>query len=122
MSNAVFDIFNQRLALRENVWVFPGQKGHLIELKRAVESVIEESKVSFCIHDLRRTFTSLAEQEVSYAVLKRLLNHYTGNDVTAGYLVIPVDQLRAPMQRVTDRMMKAIRSKEKKGKVIPLRK
>jgi integrase len=122
MSDAVFSILNQRLVLRENTWVFPGQKGHLSELKRAVEFVIKESKVNFCIHDLRRTFTSLAEQEVSYAVLKRLLNHYTGNDVTIGYIIIPVDQLRAPMQRVTDRIMKAIRSREKRGKIIPLRK
>jgi len=132
MSNTLFDIFNRRLALRENEWVFPGQgskknltelkrKEHLIELKRAVEAVIEMSKVDFCLHDLRRTFTSIAEQEVSYAVLKRLLNHYTGNDVTAGYLIISTEQLRAPMQRVTDRIMKACLIKETRGKVIPIR-
>jgi integrase len=123
MSNAIFDIFNRRLVLRENEWVFPGQSesGHLTELKRALEYVINETKIDFCIHDLRRTFTSIAEQEVSYAVLKRLLNHYTGNDVTAGYLVISTEQLRAPMQKVTDRIVKAIKAKDAKGKVIPLR-
>jgi integrase len=123
MSNAIFDIFNRRLALRENEWVFPGQgpKGHLCEIRRAVEAVMKKSKVKFCIHDLRRTFTSIAEQEVSYAILKRLLNHYTGNDVTAGYLIIPVDQLRAPIQRVTSRVQKAFKGKEAPGKVINLR-
>lgn len=124
MSKAVFDIFNGRLALRENAYVFPGQggKGNLKELKRAVEAVIEKSKIHFCIHDLRRTFTSIAEQEVSYAYLKRLLNHYTGNDVTAGYLIISTEQLRQPMQRITNRIMKATRTKWTRGKVIPFKK
>jgi len=124
MSKAVFDIFNGRLALKENAYVFTGQGGkeNLKELKRAVEAVIEKSKIQFCIHDLRRTFTSIAEQEVSYAFLKRLLNHYTGNDVTAGYLVISTEQLRLPMQRITNRIMKATRTKWTRGKVIPFRK
>ena len=123
MSDMIFDIFNQRLALRENEWVFPGQvsKGHLTNLNRAGEAVTEKSEIDFCIHDLRRTFTSIAEQEVSYAMLKRLLNHYTGNDVTAGYLIISTEQLRAPMQKVTDRIMKACRNRETRGKVIKLR-
>ena len=123
MSNVIFDIFNQRLALSENDWVFPGTgpKGHLIDMRRAVESVIKKSGVDFCLHDLRRTFTSIAEQEVSYAILKRLLNHYIGNDVTAGYLVIPVENLRAPMQKITNRILKAINQPEEMGKVIQLR-
>ncbi len=127
MSKAILDIFNRRLALRENNWVFPshGPKGHLTELKRAVEFVIDKSKVQFCIHDLRRTFTGIAEQEVSYTMLKRLLNHYTGNDVTQGYLIIPMDQLRAPMMRITNRIQKAFKAKDKKGargdKVVQLR-
>lgn len=123
MSDVVYDIFNRMLALRENEWVFPGQgpKGHLTKLSRAVEAATEKSEIEFCIHDLRRTFTSIAEQEVSYSMLKRLLNHNTGNDVTAGYLIISTEQLRAPMQRVTDRIMKACRTKESRGKVIPIR-
>lgn len=92
------------------------------ELKRAVEAIIKKSDIDFCIHDLRRTFTSIAEQEVSYGFLKRLLNHYTGNDVTAGYLVISTEQLRVPMQRITNRIQKAMRTKWIRGKVIPFRK
>jgi hypothetical protein len=61
------------------------------------------------------------KQEVSYAILKRLLNHYIGNDVTAGYLVIPVENLRAPMQKITNRILKAINQPEEMGKVIQLR-
>lgn len=110
MSNAIFDILKRRETNKENEYVFPGhgEKGHVVELKRAVAAVEKKSEVDFCLHDLRRTFASIAEQEVSYAVLKRLLNHYTGNDVTAGYLVIPMEHLREPMQKIANRIMAAI--------------
>jgi integrase len=123
MSDAVLDVFKRRETARENEWIFPGQrsKEHITELHRPVEILTGKSEVKFCIHDLRRTFTSLAEQEVSYAVLKRLLNHYTGNDVTAGYLIISTEQLRVPMQKITNRIMKACRTRESRGKVIPIR-
>jgi len=139
MSDAILDVFKRRDAARENDYVFPGQGGigHIVELKRAVQAVTKKSKVKFCLHDLRRTFSGIAEQEVSYAMLKRLLNHYTGNDVTAGYLVIPTEQLRDPMQKITNRIMTAMlepeeqeqqekkpepqKQHEEKGKVIPLR-
>ena len=83
MSDAILDVFKRRDAARENDYVFPGQGGigHIVELKRAVQAVTKKSKVKFCLHELRRTFSGIAEQEVSYAMLKRLLNHYTGNDV-----------------------------------------
>jgi len=117
MSGAVLNIFERREAARENDYVFPGQggNGHIVELKRAVEAVIKKSGISFCIHDLRRTFAGIAEQEVSYALLKRLLNHYTGNDVTAGYLVISTEQLRDPMQKVTNRIIAAVSIPDEPG-------
>jgi len=124
MSEQIFNIFNRRLALRENQWVFPGQgpQGHLRETRRAVEAVTNQSGVSFCLHDLRRTFASFAEQEASYAMLKRLLNHSAGSDVTMGYLVITAEELRRPMQMISDRIMRAIQNKETKGaKVVPIR-
>ena len=124
MSDVVHDIFNRRLALRENEWVFPGFKEGmpLAEVRRAIEYVTDKTTIKWSLHDLRRTFSTFAEQEVSYSMLKRLLNHSQDSDVTAGYIVITTEQLRVPMQKVTDRIMKAIRTKETRGKVIPLRK
>jgi integrase len=123
MTDMIFDLFNQRLALRENEWVFPGRKEGmpLADVKRAIEYVTDKTTIKWSLHDLRRTFSTLAEQEVSYSMLKRLLNHSQASDVTAGYLVITTEQLRAPMQKVTDRIMKACRTKETRGKVIKLR-
>ncbi|MGO9146126.1 MAG: tyrosine-type recombinase/integrase [Desulfomonilia bacterium] len=124
MSLYLFELFNQRLALRDNAWVFPGTKEGmpLIDARRAIEYVTGKTQIKWSLHDLRRTFSTFAEQEVSYSMLKRLLNHSQTSDVTAGYLVISTEQLRLPMQKVTDRMLKAIKAKEKSGKVIPLRK
>lgn len=104
MSTYIYDLFKRRLACRENEFVFPGvggKTGHLIEPKRQVQAVIDETGITFCLHDLRRTFASVAEGVVSYSVLKRLLNH-SDKDVTQGYIVLGVDKLRPPMQQVTD--------------------
>jgi integrase len=62
--------------------------------------------VKFCLHDLRRTFVTLAEGlDISYASLKRLLNHSDGNDVTGGYIQVSTDRLREPMERISMKFM-----------------
>lgn len=60
----------------------------------------------FCIrvrteHDLRRTFETTAERlDISYYTLKRLLNHKTGSDPTAGYIVTSAERMREASQKV----------------------
>jgi integrase len=128
MSDFLIELFKRRLALKENSYVFAGtgEHSHLIEPKRQVKIIERETHkavngitddeefdkrlqkdpdslkpgVTFCLHDLRRTFASIAENLVSYSALKRLLNH-TDKDVTQGYIVFNVDKLRVPMQAVT---------------------
>jgi hypothetical protein len=39
---------------------------------------------------------------------KRLLNHASGQDVTAGYIVMDVERLRAPMQKIADYLVRAM--------------
>lgn len=47
------------------------------------------------IHDLRRTFITIAESlDISAYALKRLLNHKMNNDVTAGHIIIDAERLR----------------------------
>jgi hypothetical protein len=43
--------------------------------------------------------------DIPYAVLKRLLNHSDGNDVTGGYLQITTDRLREPMERISTKLL-----------------
>ena len=54
-------------------------------------------------HGLRATFASIAEELVSGAVLKRMMNHASGGDVTLGHYVGKSEaQLRAGWQTVAD--------------------
>lgn len=89
-------------------WVFPGpgKKGHLVETKKFLQRVSAGSGVSFTLHDLRRTFITIAESlDVPYYALKRLLNHRTNGDVTGGYIVVNAERLRGPVEQVAQRIL-----------------
>ena len=66
----------------------------------------ERADVSFTLHDLRRTFCSVAETiGVGTYTLKRLLNHKTSrSDVTAGYTVLTAEELREPAEKICQRI------------------
>lgn len=67
------------------------------------------SQVTFTLHDLRRTFITVAESlDISAYSVKRLVNHKMSNDVTAGYIITDVERLRVPMQKITDYLLKCI--------------
>jgi integrase len=93
-------------------FVFPGDgsRGHLVSAKKSKAKVIDATGISFSLHDLRRTFTTVAESlDISAYALKRMLNHSDGSDVTAGYIVPNVERLREPMQKVADYLMRAMK-------------
>lgn len=70
--------------------------------------VIQESGVHFTVHDLRRTFITVAESlNISAYALKSLLNHKMSNDVTAGYIIKDAERLREPIQKITDYLLSA---------------
>ncbi|MER8780338.1 integrase family protein [Mesorhizobium sp. M0954] len=87
-------------------YVFPshGKKtGYIAEPKFPLDAVGKACGVSVCVHDLRRTFITVAEEtEISPMALKALVNHSLGKDVTEGYVQMRVERLRAPAQKVTD--------------------
>jgi len=90
------------------VFAGEGKGGYLVEPKRWLQKVTQQSGVAFTIHDLRRTFITIAESlDIPAYALKRLLNHKSGGDVTAGYIIMDVERLREPMQRITDFILKA---------------
>lgn len=100
---------------REGEYVFPGavEGGYLIEPKKMLARVREASGVAFTLHDLRRTFATVADSlDLSAYAVKRLLNHKMRNDVTAGYIVTDVERLRAPMQKITDFMLRAAKLRD----------
>ena len=109
MSDALFDLLSARRAADPaGVFVFPSDRGQgpIVEPRRYVKEVIAESGVDFVLHDLRRTFCTVAESlDMSHYALKRLMNHKMTGDVTAGYIGGNVERLRQPMQAITDVFM-----------------
>ncbi|WP_020564614.1 tyrosine-type recombinase/integrase [Methylosarcina fibrata] len=123
MSDYLLELFARRKAAAASDFVFADAKGRRISnFRRAQAAVTKATGISFCIHDLRRTFATVAESlDIPAYALKRLLNHANGADVTAGYIVANVERLRDPMQKITDYVLKAAGVKET-AEVIPLRK
>jgi integrase len=91
-----------------NNYVFSGtgEGGYIIEPRKQMAKVIEATGIQFTVHDLRRTFITVAESlDIATYALKRLLNHRMKEDVTAGYIIRYVERLRKPMQMVTDYLL-----------------
>lgn len=110
LSDYLVALLEARWAHRdESPYVFPGHDpaAPLVEPRRHVKRVIEQSGVTFRLHDLRRTFITTAESlDLPGYVLSRLANHRSmGNPVTRDYIVTDVERLRKPMQKITDYLL-----------------
>lgn len=109
LSDYLYDLLVRRRSESVNKYVFPGDgtKGYLVEPRNQMERVTKESGIPFTLHDLRRTFITVAESlDISAYAVKRLVNHKMNNDVTAGYIISDVERLREPMQQITDYLLK----------------
>ncbi|MFQ5431234.1 MAG: tyrosine-type recombinase/integrase [Nitrospinota bacterium] len=124
MSDFLFGLFNNRY---ENgtaeEFVFPGEGkgGYLVEPKRQLQRIRKLSGLYFTLHDLRRSFTSIAGNIIPAYALKALLNHKISGisaDVTGGYFVQDAEALRPAMQKVTNQILNY--ANDEKGKVIDL--
>ena len=86
-----------------------------------VEARAAIAGVTWRPHDLRRTFVTVAESlDVSPYAIKALVNHAGAErqrpgDVTAGYVSLGVERLRAPMQRITDRLLAICEGRDAEG-------
>jgi integrase len=109
LSSFLVDLLTERKKQAgESPYVFPGpgRDGHLKETKKFLLRVSAGSGVTFTLHDLRRTFITIAESlDVPYYALKRLLNHRANGDVTGGYIVVNAERLRGPVEQVAARIL-----------------
>lgn len=111
MSTFLRELLERRHLQAEKIWVFPSpvSNGPLKEPRTAIDRVIAQTGITFQLHDLRRTFITIAEAlDIPAYALKRLLNHKYSNDVTAGYIVPSIQRIREPMQQITDFMLEQI--------------
>lgn len=105
LSDYVFHLLTKRHQNKKSEYVFPGngEYGYIVEPRRQMAKVTELSGIDFTVHDLRRTFITIAESlDIAAYALKRLLNHKISGDVTAGYIMLDVERLRKPMQMISD--------------------
>ena len=107
LTDFLLDLLQKRHT-NDSEYVFPGngKSGHFEEPKKPIAKIREKSGVNFTLHDLRRTFITIAESlDIRDYTLKRLLNHRSGGDVTDGYIMTDVERLRQPMANITIRIL-----------------
>jgi len=111
LSDYLVDMLTIRKADSNSAFIFPGDgvRGYLVEPKKQIAKVIEKSELTFTMHDLRRTFVTIAESlDISAYTVKALVNHKSNdNDVTSGYVQLTLERLRKPMQTITDFILKS---------------
>ena len=79
-----------------------------VNLRPAFQRLEKITGISITAHTLRRTFASVASKlDISTYKVKRLTNHISGNDVTAGYIEVEFDDLREAMQKIEDHMLRS---------------
>ena len=99
----------------EYVFSGSGKCGHLHEPKKGIAKVTKQSGVQFTNHDLRRTFITIAESlEISAYALKRLINHRT-TDVTGGYIIVDVERLRSPVNKIEAFILEKVNGEQPAG-------
>lgn len=101
-------IIERRKHFKVSDYVFGAENayGRVIEPKKVIKRINLESGLTFTLHDLRRTYCSIAESiGIGGYTIKRLLNHKTNrSDVTAGYTVLTAEELRQPALKIVNRI------------------
>lgn len=133
MTQPLRQILERRRRVRCNELVFPSKrtKGQVRDLRSDLDKIAEETGIEFTVHDLRRTFITIAESlDIPYYAIKRLANHKDSSDVTVGYIVADVERVREPMQKISDFIESKIHPDKKvaapaagktDSKVVPIR-
>ena len=122
LSDFLFNLLSERklVADPDAKYVFPGggKTGYNVEPRKVMLKIAKLSGITFTLHDLRRTFITVAESlDIPAYALKRLLNHKMTYDVTAGYIIMDVERLRRPMQMISQQLLKLMTKKADGGVV-----
>jgi len=111
LTDYLVKLLRQRKANTDSIFVFEGNDPTkpMNDPKKQLAKAREISKLYFNIHDLRRTFITIAESlDVPKYALKQLINHKDARDVTAGYIIMDVERLRQPMNDITDYILEQV--------------
>jgi integrase len=82
-------------------------------------NLLRDAGYPYTLHDLRRTFCTIAESiDISTFAVKRLMNHKQDDVTGRHYVVFDVERLRAPMEKISQELLR--RATATRGKVIPM--
>src|SRR3990167_2590272 len=122
LSDYLHPLLNRCFQHKINEYVFPGsgKVGYIIEPRKTMTKITELTGIEFTLHDLRRTFITIAESlDIPVYALKHLLNHKMKSDVTASYIVMDVERLREPMQKITNYILSLVSEKHRNVLLLP---
>jgi len=107
MSDYVWRLMHARSLTASSEFVFPGSsRGHTAAAYTSCSIARRRSGLQFSLHDLRRTFMTVADEiEIKNEVIKQLVNHKV-DDVTEGYIVRSLERRRRATQRITNAILK----------------
>ena len=111
----LLELLERRKNDNGNPYVFVGEKigSHLSPPKKQLEKARELVGFHFTNHDIRRTFTTTANRlNFNKYVLDRLVNHKNSvdsRDVTKRYVILDIEDLREPMNQITDTIWEQIK-------------
>jgi integrase len=112
LSSQLVDMLTERKKVAGAEYVFSDPAGEVpADLRNALRRMETATGLHLTAHDLRRSFATIASKlDISAYKLKRLTNHISGGDVTAGYVQVTTDDLRDAMQRISDYLLSPARS------------
>ncbi len=124
LSNQLADLLERRMAISKiggSEYVFANLENGgeaLNDPRRALSYVKQEVGVHITLHGLRRSFATYAESiDLSQYVIKRLLNHSMGRDVTGvHYIQRDISRLRSALGKIGSHIL-AISQPENKEPV-----
>lgn len=104
------ELLKRRKAEGSGQFVFSNARGERLDnIRYALARIEKQTGIRVTPHDLRRTFSRIAENKVGtpYYTLKKLLNHSVRDDITAGYVALSTEDLRRPMEQITAYFLRA---------------
>jgi integrase len=114
LSAQLVDMLTERKKIAGAEYVFSDRAGEVpADLRNALRRMETATGLHLTAHDMRRSFATTASKlDISTYKLKRLTNHISGGDVTAGYVTVTTNDLRDAMQRISDYLLSPARTSE----------
>ena len=111
LGNILFHIFTQRKKYSNDCkYIFPASDNqtHVKDRRHVRHKISATTGIPFTFHDLRRTFTSIANRcGIGMYTVKTLINHsyQDDSDITADYTQIDAKDLRDAMNKIENHIL-----------------